>query len=229
MKRLLVILVCFTFVLSPFIAGACPVQKDPGLVNGGFEDNFLGWTTGGSTGVVTVANLPLVLGQPDELTVTPVEGEKMGAITYPAMEGFVYDNFIYQDVLLEERDKLLVLHYFFWTYDEAPFDSPAFTVSINGMTMFDISAGDIGDGVLGTLDFTGWTELVIPVGQYYDPSRPATIRIAFNAGNTGDNQYASGVFLDDIRLEIPIPGTVLLFGSGLLGLIGVRRRLRPSF
>jgi len=144
-KRLLGILVCFTFVLSPFIAGACPFQKDPGLVNGGFEDNFLGWTTGGSTGVVTVANLPLVLGQPDELTVTPFEGEKMGAITYPAMEGFVYDNFIYQDVLLEEQDKLLVLHYFFWTYDEAPFDSPAFTVSINGMTVYSMSAGDIGD------------------------------------------------------------------------------------
>jgi hypothetical protein len=66
------------------------------------------------------------------------------------------------------------------------------------------------------------------VGQYFDPNRPTTIRIAFNAGNTGDNQFASGVFLDEIRLEIPIPSTLLLFGSGLLGLMGVRRRLRSS-
>jgi hypothetical protein len=65
------------------------------------------------------------------------------------------------------------------------------------------------------------------LGEYYDPTRPAIIRIAFNAGNAGDNQYASGVFLDEIKL-VPIPTTLLLFGSGLLGLIGVRRRLSPS-
>jgi hypothetical protein len=209
---------------------AFPFVGEAAIVNGGFETgDFTGWTVGGNNGVVSLANLALDQNDPGagSLEVTPFAGQSMGAITYPVLQGFVYDNFIYQDVELGQDDFILKLSYFFWTYDEAPFDTPGFTVSINGLTVFTVSAGDIGDGVLGTLDYTGWTELSIPVGQYYDPNRPAIIRIAFNAGNAGDNQYASGVFLDEIKL-VPIPTTLLLFGSGLLGLIGVRRRLSPS-
>lgn len=227
MKRLLCIVGCLAFIVFPLTVDACHIYKYPDLVNGDFETgDFTGWTTGGNNGVVSLANLQLDLSNPaaGSLTVTPLAGQFMGALTYPAMEGFVYDNFIYQDVELSEQDKFLKLNFFFWTYDEAPFDSPAFTVSVNGMTVFSLSAGDVGDGELGTLDFTGWTALSIPVAQYYDPSRPVTIRIAFNAGNTGDNQFASGVFLDEIKLVVPIPSTLLLLGSGLLGLIGLRRR-----
>jgi hypothetical protein len=219
-KRLVCFFACLTLIVFPFVAEA-------GIVNGGFETgDFTGWTPGGNNGVVSLANLQLDLSNSSagSLEITPFKDTFMGALTYPALEGFVYDNFIYQDVPIGAPNLRLNLQYFFWTYDEAPFDTPGFTVSINGMTVFDKSAGDIGDGVLGTLDYTGWTPLSIAVGQYYDPSRPATIRIAFNAGNTGDNQFASGVFLDEIQL-VPIPGTLLLLGSGLLGLVGLRRRV----
>ena len=230
-KRLLCFIACVTLIAFPFVGEAA-------IVNGNFETgDFSGWTVGGNNGVVSLANLALDQNDPEagSLEVTPLQGQYMGALNYkephskeaPCLQGFVYDNFIYQDVLLGEQDNILVLNYFFWTYDEAPFDTPGFAVSINGMAVFSLSAGDIGDGVLGTLDFTSWTTLAIDVSEYYsgDPDRPATIRIAFNAGNTGDNEYASGVFLDDVQLVVPIPSTLLLFGSGLLGLIGWRRRL----
>jgi hypothetical protein len=202
-------------------------------VNGDFETgDFTGWTPGGNNGIVSLANLLLDLGNPaaGSLEVNPLEGQFMGAITYPAMEGFVYDNFIYQDVELGPQDIYLMFSYNFWTYDEAPFDNPGFTLEINGETVFSLSAGEIGDGEVGTLDFTGWTTVAIDVSQYYsdDPTRPVTIRIAFNAGNTGDNQFASGVFLDDIKLVVPVPASILLLGSGLLGLIGLRRKFRSS-
>jgi len=57
--------------------------------------------------------------------------------------------------------------------------------------------------------------------------------ITFNAGNTGDDQYVSGVFIDSNSLSmapgcpvVPIPASLLLFASGLLGLVGIRRKMR---
>ena len=160
----------------------------------------------------------------------------MALITYPypSMAGYIWDNYIYQNVQLGATDKYLNFAYNFWTYDEAPFDDPGFVVEINGKTVFSIAAGDIrdeefGDDVLGKLDFTGWTLISIPVDQYYDPDRPASIRISFNAGNTGDNEHPSGVFIDAVSVTetpVPVPTTVLLLGSGLVAMIGLRKKTR---
>jgi hypothetical protein len=210
---------------------AFPLVGQAAIVNGGFETgDFTGWTPGGNNGVVSLANLVLDQNDPPagSLEVTPFDGEFMGALAYPAQQGFVYDNFIYQDVQLGgPEDQILQLQYYFWTYDEAPFDNPAFTLNINNETVFSLAAADIGDGVLGTLDSTGWQLLQIDLAEYFsdDPTRPVTIRIEFGAGNSGDNQFISGVFLDQIEL-VPIPTSLLLLGSGLIGLIGMRRKLR---
>ena len=218
-RKSLLFLVVLTvpFLLFSASAGAA-------LINGGFEDNFNGWNFSGNTSVVTTANLG---GATDPFV--PYEGDKMAGITYPTMAGSIWDNYIYQDVELGETDKYLNFAYNFWTYDEAPFDNPGFMVAINGKAVFSIAAGDIGDDVLGNLDFTGWTLISIPVEQYYDPDRPASIMISFNAGNTGDNQYPSGVFIDAVSVTespVPVPTTILLLGSGLVAMIGLRKKTK---
>ncbi len=221
---LFLVVLSVPFLLFSASAGAA-------LVNGGFKDNFNGWTFSGNTSVLATANLED--GSGGTVTFNPYEGKNMAAITYPNMSGSICDNYIFQDVELGESDKYLNFAYNFWTYDEAPFDNPGFEVEINGIngkTVFSIGAGDIGDGELGSLDFTGWTLISILVEQYYnaDP-RPASIRISFNAGNTGDDQYASGVFIDAVSLSkhpVPVPTTILLLGSGLVAMIGLRKKTK---
>jgi hypothetical protein len=236
MKRIKigVVIWALPFLLIPGLAGAA-------LVNGGFEDTFLqGWSYDGT---VSDPGSQSVVGT----LFTRYEGERMASLHSPISDGpgHVTENYIMQDVELASGDNFLNFVYIFWTLDEAPFDNPGFLMEINGKTILSKKAGDIGDGIVGTLDYTtgdlddGWTGISVPVAQYYDPIRPATIRISFSAGNTGDDAWASGVFIDGPRepegpslspvplegyLVIPIPSSLLLLGSSLFALIGIRRR-----
>jgi hypothetical protein len=203
-------------------------MAEAAIQNGGFEDDFDFWTAKGDTAVQTIATLDD--GKGGTVTVNPFAGEKMASVAFPTTTGYVTDNAIYQNVILGPNDKFLIFAYNFWTYDEAPFDSPAFVVSIDTTTLVTLSAADAGgDNQAGTLDITNWQTAVIPVSQFYVPgmgTRPFSVRLTFSAGNTGDASFPSGVFLDNVRLsEVPIPATLWLLGSGLLGLIGLRRRV----
>ena len=206
----------FTAILLLF-----PVLAAAQMINGGFEDNYTGWTSTGNTGIASIATIA------GEIFL-PYSGDKMGAITYPSTTGFIWENSLSQSVVLGPDDNYLVFYYNFWTLDEAPFDSPGFTVQVNGTEVFSTSAGDIGDGTVGTLDYTGWREFCYDVSGFYsEEPRLFTLQLQFNAGNTGDNQYPSGVFLDEVRLQAnptPIPPTLLMLASGLVGLIGFRCR-----
>jgi hypothetical protein len=204
-----------------------PIFAEAAVINGGFEDDWTGWTNEGSTAVVGM-NTGLEDGQGGTVYVDPVEGESMAAITMPGMSGMVWENYIYQDITLGPGGNILKFWYFAWTYDEAPFDNPAFLVEINDETKFSISAGEIGgDDVLGWLDVTGWQEVALDISGYYDPTRPASIRLSFLSGSTGDMQYASGAFIDGVEI-VPIPTTLFLLGLGLIGLVGFRRKFRKS-
>jgi hypothetical protein len=221
------------------------------LVNPGFEDDFNGWDTKGLTSTPGVANLALEW-PPGANTkeFSRYEGEKMAAIALNGGPGGnVWANEIAQEVVLGPDDKFFNVVYTYWTYDEAPYDKAGFLVEINGRTVYSLEAGDIGDGTVGTLDYTegplagGWTGISIPISQYYspDPARPVSIRLSFSAGNTGDDKYPSGAFVDaPLESEgsslskdpipgftvIPIPTSLLLLGSGLIGLISIRRRFQ---
>jgi hypothetical protein len=245
-------------ILLGFLCGflACPLLAEAALTNPGFEDDFDGWTTGGLASTPGQANIPTTWPPgTDTVPFSKHEGEKMAALAYSGglQGGLVWDNFIYQDIALGPDDNYLNFVYRFWTYDEGPFDNPGFLMEINGKTIYSVKAADVGDGTVGTLNYTtgqlndGWTGISVPIGQYYSPGRPVSLRISFLAGNSGDDQYPSGVFIDAPNdfdeangvegplslnpppsgsgfVVIPIPPAILLLGSGLLGLICFRRK-----
>ncbi len=49
--------------------------------------------------------------------------------------------------------------------------------------------------------------------------------LSFMVGGTGD-VFGNGTFFVDNVSEVPIPGTLLLFGSGIIGLAGIRRKFK---
>lgn len=203
---------------------AVPGTALAGIANGGFESGLDDWTVTGDAAAANVAWL-------DGIRFDPVSGILMASLAYNKRSDYVWENTISQEIDLTQDDNYFGFYYNFWTYDEAPFDDPGFIVAINGKTILSKSAGDIGDGTLGTLDYTGWKFFSIDISEYYSPTRPASIMVSFAAGNAGDTNpdYASGVFIDGMEITpdppaVPVPTSLLLMVSGLLGFVGLRRR-----
>lgn len=71
---------------------------------------------------------------------------------------------------------------------------------------------------------TGLLRLSAPL----DPGEIFTLTFAI--GDFGDGGADSGVYLADLHgvQPVPVPATVWLFGSGLLALMGIRRRKRRA-
>jgi hypothetical protein len=79
----------------------------------------------------------------------------------------------------------------------------------NERMLYDLEVAGYGNNDALVGQFTGATALSLVVGP-------------FTADGFGDLEVASG---DIINRPVPIPGAVVLLGAGLLGLIGIRRRL----
>jgi hypothetical protein len=68
------------------------------------------------------------------------------------------------------------------------------------------------------------TELGLSALTLFDFNAETAQWVTSPGGITLDEQLAGGIFLANVN-NVPIPGTVLLLGSGLLGLLGIRRRM----
>jgi hypothetical protein len=81
------------------------------------------------------------------------------------------------------------------------------------------------DGTDSLLDLDSITSVFMDPGLTATVSGANITYITFEVSVTGDH----GLFFDDLSFTpIPIPGAVWLFGSGLIGLLGLRKRFKKS-
>ena len=209
------------------LIGIAPVSAVAQLANPGFESDYADWEMTGASdyGLLTAAG-EVISG----VEFKPFFGDRALRLSNPfiSASAYIWTNTISQTITLDPNENFLNFYYNFWTFDKAPYDNAGFMVEINGKTVFSVSAGDVGDGEVDTLDYTGWQLCSIDISEYYsgDPNRQTSILISFSAGNTSDQKYASGVYLDAITITpnaLPVPASMLLLMSGLLGFVGVRR------
>jgi hypothetical protein len=229
-------------LITALIFWVVPGAAFAGLLNGGFDDGLSSWEWTGNYAATSGVGIMDEFGT--TTVFTPYGGSgQMASLTHVSKSGYVWENTVSQNVALTADDDYFNFYFNFWTLDEGNYD--AFLVEINDETIFKINAENIGDDTLGTLDSTGWVPLSIDVSSYYAAGgRTPNIRLSFKAGNTNDDTYASGVFIDQAIIAgaplsdawiyspgdtdpippVPVPTSLLFLFSGLVGFISLKRR-----
>ena len=128
-------------------------------------------------------------------------------------------------------------------FDEADFGGAALEIGKDGGHVTFTASGsdwiaqyfDVNNASGGTITLTGDNNFVLGMdwGSGYVPdddkpiltSSPDTYLITFRGGTTPDNFKTGQTLAVDVKV-VPVPAAVWLFGSGLIGLVGVARRKR---
>jgi hypothetical protein len=213
----------FTQIAIPaallLFAGASQAVVTNIAVNGGFETgNFSGWTQFPSTGTTQSIT-----------TVNPSSGTYAANIDVPVGAGAV-NNVLKQQRLLDGLGLLSpgdVINFSFDYRGSASAGGVFFVKSI-----CETAGGTCGDKLEGPLSFDqpDWTSFA---GNFTLGADVSAYTLEFAAICGADENCFSNYYIDNVVINadidpIPVPAAVWLFGSGLLGLIGIARKKKAA-
>jgi hypothetical protein len=189
-----------------------------GLANSGFETGDLtGWTLSPANEAGLYASVETSWTAWDDRTYSAPEGQYFVQLTAGVGEG-VYTELSQTFTVMAGEQFILGGKAAFDGNDEYSDDYPnnddAYVKLSNGTTtnfLWTSNIQSVGDYT--STDWQDWTTNLLAEGTY---------TLSFGVANQGDNTYNS-VALFDVN-PVPVPSAVLLLGSGLLGLAGLRRK-----
>jgi hypothetical protein len=193
------------WVLVAFLALTSVAFAGPS--NFGFETGDLtGWLSTSNTSVVTVGSTYAGSGD-----ILPTEGTYM--VQLDAGLGVAVNTIVSQAFAMTSGETISGTA-FFSGQDYLPFDDYAEANIYSGATSWNLFSSNISAvGDYGNSGWYTWTFTASTDGLYY---------LEYICANAVDNALPSQAFFD-IPATAPIPGALWLLGSGLLGLLGLRR------
>ncbi len=223
------------FVLSISAGQAFSAQI---LVNGGFEQGLLGWNLQEN---VTTTGLFGLYG----VTISPYEGSRMAYLGVSGTESSA-DAKLGQTFSTNgySSPATFSFAYNLWAYDFSSLDigSDQLAVSITGRIdsslIFDIPVFLQISPINDPRDPSGSTQVASTSGWQYQsflydgPLPQGDFSLEFTLANNvdlgGDPGQKFKAFVDSVSIDaavpVPEPGTMLLLGSGLIGLAGLGRK-----
>jgi len=171
------------------------------ITNGNFGSGLAGWSAEGN---VTVADGYALLNTFSQVD-TSAYGGTNGSILSQTVNGLAGD--------------VISFSYNFFTIDYMPYNDFAIVVGDDLYLISDVSA-------VGGSFSTGWQNFTFTaLNDFAD--------LKFIVSNHTDTANDSIIAIDDITISsdsvsaVPVPAAAWLFGTGLMGLLGYRRRAQP--